>query len=153
MIIISVFTGRFLSLLPNKKSFLSCPYGNTFCHSLFFTFFSNLGQTYILSFWYLPPDRPPSHYFLRPRGYFLRLKSRGIRKMHMLNNTCSQKITFLKIKSRLIMNRQWGVTYSDSYLRIPLIGWNYNIQTGENISANESTWIITDHMNYNMVYT
>ena len=24
---------------------------------------------------------------------------------------------------------------------IPLIGWNYSIQTGENISANESTWI------------
>ena len=24
---------------------------------------------------------------------------------------------------------------------IPLIGWNYTIQTGENISTNESTWI------------
>ena len=23
----------------------------------------------------------------------------------------------------------------------PLIGWNYNIQTGENISTNDSTWI------------
>ena len=28
----------------------------------------------------------------------------------------------------------------------PLIGWNYNIQTRENISTNESTQI------YNMVY-
>ena len=24
---------------------------------------------------------------------------------------------------------------------IPLIGWNYSIQTGENILTNESTWI------------
>ena len=28
---------------------------------------------------------------------------------------------------------------------IPLIGWNYNIQTGENISTSESTRIITGH--------
>ena len=35
---------------------------------------------------------------------------------------------------------------------IPLIGWNYNIQTGENISTNESTQIHNCHMAYNPVY-
>ena len=28
---------------------------------------------------------------------------------------------------------------------IPLIGWNYNIQTGENISTNESTQLNRSH--------
>ena len=34
---------------------------------------------------------------------------------------------------------------------IPLIGWKYNIQTGENNSTNESTQ--TGHMVYNPAYT
>ena len=38
---------------------------------------------------------------------------------------------------------------------IPLIGWNYNIQTGEDISTNESTQIYnwSSHMVYNPAYT
>ena len=35
---------------------------------------------------------------------------------------------------------------------IPLIGWNYSIQTGENISTNESTWIYNWSRDFNLAY-
>ena len=35
---------------------------------------------------------------------------------------------------------------------IPLIGWNYSIQTGENISTNESTQIYNSEVTWFIVY-
>ena len=34
----------------------------------------------------------------------------------------------------------------------PLIGWNYSIQTRENISTNESTWIYNRLRDFNPAY-
>ena len=36
---------------------------------------------------------------------------------------------------------------------IPLIGWNYSIQTGENISTNESTWIYKRSLGLELNFT